>query len=491
MLTRRALVALLGGWAGLAHGAADFDFDHLKARAQALAQAAYVAPPAQDAALAPIDPARARDLTVKPARAPWSMQSRFVPLPLAPRAGCAPTRLHSIQASGIESFEYRPELFDWAAVGVTAPPAAGFCGFRLLYPPATGGGRVDLARFGGDAWQLAGAGQAFGVAAWVGGDIGSDGQARAAPLREFWLQRPAAGARQLRLYALADAPALAAAVQIDVVPGPVNRAEVRMALYPREGAGELLLAPLTGSFLQGELQPRRLSPLQAERHSVDGLAIHTAAGGWVWRPLDNPRGRSAYSFLVDTPRGFGLLQRDRKPGHYEPGTAHAQQPDLWLTPAGDWGAGQLRLIESAAQADEPPNVVVGFVPRQRPAAGAEIDLAYTLQWSAAGSLPQPGGWVVATRSGAANNGADRRYAVDFAGPALQGLPPGVVPTAVIDVARGGKLRRQQVQANPYAGGWRLLFDFGRETDAPLQLRAYLQHADQPLTETWDYVDPSR
>lgn len=490
MLMRRAWVALLVGFAGLAHGAG-VDFDHLKARAQALAQAAYVAP-APDAALAAIDPARLRDLTVKPARAPWSMQSRFVPLPLAPRADCAPTRFHSIQASGIASYDYQPELFDWAAVGVaTAPAAAGFCGFRLLYPPASGGGRVDLARFGGDAWQLVGAGPVFGAGAWVGGDIARDGLARAVPFREFWLQRPAAGARQLRLYALADAPALAAAVQIDVVPGSVNRAEVKMAVYPREGAGELLLAPLTGSFLQGESQPRRVSPLQAERHSVDGLAIHTAAGGWVWRPLSNPRGRSAYSFLVDTPRGFGLLQRDREPGHYEPGTAHAQQPDLWLTPTGDWGAGQLRLIESPAEADEPPNVVVGFVPHPRPAAGAAIDLAYTLQWSAAGSLPQPGGWVVATRSGAAGDGAGRRYVVDFAGPALQGLPPGVAPTAVIDVARGGKLRRQQVQANPYVGGWRLSFDFSRETDAPLQLRAYLQHADQPLTETWDYVDPSR
>jgi transposase len=54
-----------------------------------------------------------------------------------------------------------------------------------------------------------------------------------------------------------------------------------------------------------------------------------------------------------------------------------------------------------------------------------------------------------------------------------------------------ELQRQQVVANPHTGGCRLLFEFDRETDAPLQLRAYLQHADQPLTETWDYVDPPR
>ena len=494
MLNRCGLALLLASLSG-ALGAAgkDFDFDTLKARARQQAAAAYSPPPQVDAALAQIDPARQAAALLKPRYAPWSMASRFVPLPLAPRADCAPTLFNSIQASGIERFDYRPELFDWPAAGLPAPgPAAtGFCGFRLLYPSPGDGEREDLARFQGDAWQLVGSGSLWGAAALSVGVIDEDGRVQAAPFREFWLVRPAAGARQLRLYALADAPALTAALQVDLVPGVAGRADVQVALYPREGAGKLLLAPLAGSFVQGEHRPGRVLPLQAEVHSVDGLAIHTAAGGWLWRPLDNPPQRSTYSFLVNTPRGFGLLQRDRDAGHYEPDAPHPRQPDVWLVPGADWGAGQLRLLEAPAGNADERNVQVGFVPDQQPAPGAGLELGYSVQWSTEPSLPRPDGWVIATRSGAAGSDGRRRYVVDFVGPALRGLPPGAAPVAVIDIGRGGGLQRQQVVANPHTGGWRLLFEFDRATDAPLQLRTYLQHADQPLTETWDYVDPPR
>lgn len=494
MLNWLSLGLLLAVCAGAASAAGkDFDFDALKVRARQQAAAAYSPPPQADGALAQIDPARRAAALLKARYAPWTMASRFVPLPLAPRAGCAPTLFNSIQASGIERFDYRPELFDWPAAGLPEPgPAAtGFCGFRLLYPSAGDGKREDLARFEGDAWQLVGTGSLFGAAALAVGVIDNDGRAQPAPFREFWLVRPAAGARQLRLYALADSPALAAAFQIDLVPGAAGRADVQVALYPREGAGKLLLAPLAGSFVQGEHRPGRVLPLQAEVHSVDGLAIHTAAGGWLWRPLDNPAQRSAYSFLVNTPRGFGLLQRDRDAGHYEPDAPQPRQPDLWLVPGADWGAGQLRLLEAPAGSADVRNVLVGFVPDQQPAPGVGMELGYAVQWSTDTSLPRAGGWVIATRSGAGGGDGSRRYAVDFVGPALRGLPPGAAPVAVIDIGRGGGLQHQRVVANPHTGGWRLLFEFDRDTDAPLQLRAYLQHADQPLTETWDYVDPPR
>jgi len=164
---------------------------------------------------------------------------------------------------------------------------------------------------GVDALHLVGAGQAFGAGALAVAVIDNDGRAQPVPFREFWLVRPAAGARQLRLYALADSQAVTGAFQIDLVPGATSRAQVRLALFPRAGAGKLLLAPLAGSFVQGEQRPGRALPLQGEVHSVDGLAVNTATGGWIWRPLDNPPDRRADSFPVNTPRGFGLLQRDR------------------------------------------------------------------------------------------------------------------------------------------------------------------------------------
>ena len=46
-------------------------------------------------------------------------------------------------------------------------------------------------------------------------------------------------------------------------------------------------------------------------HDSDGLLMHTAAGEWIWRPLSNGPGLQVTSLRDDTPRGFGLLQRDR------------------------------------------------------------------------------------------------------------------------------------------------------------------------------------
>lgn len=494
MLSRRALGVLLAVLASAASASGkDFDFDTLKARARQQAATAYSPPPSVDGALAQLDPARRGAALLKPRFAPWSMASRFVPLPLAPRPDCAPTLFNSIQASGVARFHYRPELFDWPAAGLPAPgPAApGFCGFGLLYPSGADGARQDFARIEGDALQLIGTGQAFGAAALAVGVIDNDGRAQPVPFREFWLVRPAAGARQLRLYALAQSQALVGAFQIDLVPGAVSRAQVRLALYPREGAGKLVLAPLGGSFVQGEHGSARALPLQAEVHSVDGLAINTATGGWIWRPMGNPSGYGSVGFPVNTPRGFGLLQRDRDVDHYDADAPHPRQPDVWLVPGGDWGPGQLRLFEGPADGADVRNVQVGFVPDQQPAPGSGLVIDYSVQWSTEEPLSRAGGWVVATRSGAGDSGGSRRYAVDFVGPALQGLPPGTAPVAVIDIGRGGGLQRQRVVANPHTGGWRLLFEFDRETDAPLQLRTYLQHADQPLTETWDYVDPPR
>jgi glucans biosynthesis protein len=492
MLTARGFGLLLACWTGVAAAGPGFDFEVLKARARERAAAAHQPPAAAGTALGQIEPARLDAVALKPARAPWSMRARFVPLPLAPRPDCAPTQFRSIQASGVEHFVYRPQLFDWTGAGVPppGPAAAGFCGFRVLYPAADGT-RVELARFTGDALQLAGADGTLGVQAPVAGEIGADGRVQPVPFREFWLVRPAAGARQLRVYALAESPALVAAVQIDLKPGAVPRADVVTALYPRAGLAAVLLAPLAGEFVQGELRPAAARPLHAEWHDADGLSVRRARGGWLWRPLDNPGEHTAHGLAFGAPRGYGLSQRDRDAAHYAPGAVHPRQPDVWLQPEGSWGEGELRLVASPARPPGTRNVLAGFVPAREPVPGEELRLRYRLTWSADNVLPRPGGWVVATRSGAADGEARRRYAIDFAGPSFGGLPAGAVPEPVVDVGRGGRLRRAWVQANPHTGGWRLFADVARVGDGPLPLRAYLQHADEPLTETWGHVDLPR
>ena len=461
--------------------AAPFDFESVKRLAKERLLAPYVVPADSGGP----DDSTWPTVRIKPQHAPWTMRSRFVPLPHPARRGCVPTRWHSIQLNGVRPLEYRPTLFDWADADVpdAGDGGAGFCGFDLLYPRTAGAGHAPFARIGGERWQLTGAGLPYGAAAWLVASLDHNGVAHPVPFTDHWLVRPAAGAHQLRLYALAESATLVAAAQMDLKPGTDGQARVQLAVYPRPGAGALLLAPLVGSFVQDEHRPGRVSPLQAEQHTVDGLSVRNPAG-WIWRPLHNPPAPRADSFLGATPRGWGLRQRDRTPDSYAPGSAHPRQPDVWVEPDGDWGDGQLRLLEQPAQDIAAYNVQVGFVPTQAPAPDSVLEIAYTVHWQAH-EAPVPVGRVVATRSGAAGQDERRRYAVDFGG--LQ-LPAGTVPEAVVDIGRGGQLRSQRLVTNPHTGGWRLLFDFDRESDGPLQLRAYLQHDYQAVTETWDYVD---
>lgn len=481
MLSRYRPLAALALIMAAPAAAARFDFESVKQLARERLLTPYVAP-ADSGGLNDADWSKVR---IAPRYAPWTLGSRFVPLPRPARAGCVPTRWHSIQLDGVRPLEYRPGLFDWAGVEApdTGDSGGGFCGFDLLSPRTTGAGHAPFAQIGGKHWQLTGAGLPYGAAAWLVASLDDGGLAHPAPFTDHWLVRPAADARQLRVYALAESASLVAAAQMDLTPGSEGRARVHLAVYPREGGGPLLLAPLIGSFVQDEHRPGRVLPLQAEQHTVDGLSVHNPAG-WLWRPLHNPPQPRADGFPGAVPRGWGLRQRDRSTGSYAPGSAHPRQPDVWVKPDGDWGDGQLRLLEQPAQDLAAHNVQVGFVPAQAPAPGSVLEVAYTVHWQAR-EAPMPVGRVVATRSGAAGRDERRRYAVDFSGPAL---PAGSVPEAVVDIDRGGRLRSQRVVANPHTGGWRLLFDFERESDGPLQLRAYLQHDYQAVTETWDYVD---
>ena len=53
-----------------------------------------------------------------------------------------------------------------------------------------------------------------------------------------------------------------------------------------------------------------------------------------------PGGDARFDFLNRSPRGFGLLQRDRDLAHYEDLEANYHlRPSAWVEPVGDWGAG--------------------------------------------------------------------------------------------------------------------------------------------------------
>ncbi|MFX8137505.1 glucan biosynthesis protein, partial [Acinetobacter baumannii] len=73
------------------------------------------------------------------------------------------------------------------------------------------------------------------------------------------------------------------------------------------------------------------------------------SGEWIWRPLANPPALRSQRFADDGPRGFGLLQRDRNPDHYQDdGVFYEKRPSVWVEPTHDWGEGAVELVELSA-----------------------------------------------------------------------------------------------------------------------------------------------
>ena len=101
-----------------------------------------------------------------------------------------------------------------------------------------------------------------------------------------------------------------------------------------------------------------------------------------------------------------------------------------------------------------------------------------------------------TRSGrsfAALGKDEQQVIVDFAGPALAALPADAAVKAVVTgVANVDVVVDQRLpqRGQRHAGAWRSRFK-QRQADQPVELRAFLQHGNDILSETWTHVIPPR
>jgi glucans biosynthesis protein len=281
-------------------------------------------------------------------------------------------------------------------------------------------------------------------------------------------------------------------------PGASTTLTVTARLFLRVGAGPvntLGLAPLTSMFLHGENQPNA-NDFRPEVHDSDGLLMHTGDGEWLWRPLQNPAQTSVSSFSMRQPRGFGLMQRDRRFASYEDIEArYERRPSAWVRPLGDWGAGRVELVQLRTPDETHDNIVAYWVPATLPAPGQPLDLAYELSWQGDVQQTPPGAWVAQSRRGSGytklSPGEQQRqpqFVLDFAGPALEALPADAPVRAIATADANGRIAEAHAYPNPNQRGWRVTLRVERLDPArPVELRVFLQHQNDTLSETWTHA----
>lgn len=392
---------------------------------------------------------------------------------------------------------YQAQLFDFGRTKIERPLPVnlGFAGFRLHYP--LNSPRVFdelIAYLGASYFRFLGRDQRYGLSArGLAVNVAGDEAEEFPYFREFWIENPPPNAERAVIYALLDGAAATGAYRFDVQPGPETLVEVSVTLFPRRLLPALGLAPLTSMFFTGENDRRLADAFRHEVHDSDGLLLHTGAGEWLWRPLRNPARKSVSALLDTNPRGFGLMQRDRRFESYQDLEAlYHQRPGYWVEPVGNWGEGHVELVEIPTEDETKDNIVASWVPRRPFEPGQAATVTYRLRAIGEGARLHAGGKVVNTfqapprASGSAEAGdpTARRFLVDFAGGDLDYYLSDPGQVQVVPSTSAGRITHTSVAPNEPIQGFRATFDVKLEPGQSTDLRAYLRAGSRALTETW-------
>lgn len=397
-----------------------------------------------------------------------------------------PVEINTVENGQATKLAFNADMFTYQGI---EPPAADtpleFSGFRGRTPLNSPDYMDEFLVFAGASYFRAIArGQVFGLSA-RGLAIGTaDPAGEEFPFfREFWLERPGDG--RMVVHALLDGPSASGAFRFTIRPGDETVMDVEATIFARADIRTLGLAPLTSMFLFDAKEREAYDDFRPGIHDSDGLAMWNGGGERIWRPLHNPRLLQVSSFADNGPRGFGLIQREKRFAEYEDLEAlYHKRPSLWVEPIGDWGKGHVMLVEIPNVTEIHDNMVAFWRPEQPLLAGTETTFTYRLTW----------GWDVpattllrATRtlSGVGSQENWRRFTVDFSSPGAATSPPATEFVANLS-ASVGAVHNVVVMDNPEVGGVRVAFEVDPQGAEAVDMRLDLLRNGAPAGEVWVY-----
>lgn len=482
-----------------------FEFQAVIDKAKVLAQQPYEAPPPIPKFMQELSFTQYQGIRFKPEHNLWADGPGPFQVMLV-SAGLFyhhPVAINVIEKGRVRPIPYRKdhfsfELGDGGEIEKKIPADLGYAGFKLTFPFKARETQNQFLVFAGASYfRGVGADNAFGLSArGIAVDTGLPSGEQFPSFVEYWLERPAAGAKTVTVYALLDGESVTGAYRFVVRPGAVTTLAVEARLFPRKDIRLLGVAPLTSMFFYGENTPRPRGEWRPEVHDSDGLLIHNGASGeWLWRPLLNPKRLQMDYFAVDNVRGFGLMQRQTEFDAYQDLNARYElRPSAWVESKGDWGRGNVVLVQLPTPNETNDNIVAFWSPREPAAAARPLALNYSVRFGGPDIADEPLARAHHSFVGSGNivgGGTiegSYRVLVDFAGGPLAERPTKAPLTAVVTALEDGEVLESFVEPVE-RGRWRLSLLARPAPDKPLALRAFLKEGDQTLTETWTYRLP--
>jgi len=413
--------------------------------------------------------------------------------------------VHVIQNGRVENIPYNQDFFDFGTNSAVNIPEGKmkFSGLRVHYPLNRPDYLDELAVFQGATYFRALAKNlVYGLSARaVAVNCGGPGVEEFPRFRALWITRPDDKENSIRIFGLIDSPSLAGAAEFVITPGTTTIMRNRIAIYARKKIAHLGIAPLTSMYWYGRQTGMRFSDFRPEVHDSDGLLMNNGAGEWLWRPLAHEGKFRFCSFVDKTPKGFGLLQRDRSFTSYADLEAHYQdRPSAWVTPTGDWGEGAIRLLELPTVDEFNDNIVAFWEPKKALSAGQNAEFAYEIQWFGDNPKLPDTGRTFSTRVADIPDPEDkdlaadgktviRKFVLDFCWPEVSedaSSTNQLVPS--VSVQNATLLGKPVQQYNAYERTWRLFFKAAAPKGGdPVECRAFISRNAKPVTETWIYL----
>ncbi|HVY06593.1 MAG TPA: glucan biosynthesis protein G [Burkholderiales bacterium] len=409
-----------------------------------------------------------------------------------------PVRINEINGDGVAEIKFDPSMFDYGASKIDPAKAGGlgFAGFRVHFPMNSKAKDEVVSFLGASYFRALGKDQQYGLSARaLAVDTGLAGGEEFPRFVEFWVERPAAGAKELVIYGLMDSRRMTGAYRFLLRPGVETVMDVKSRLYLREPVGKLGVAPLTSMFFFGENQKAPTDDYRPEVHDSDGLLLHAANGEWIWRPLVNPKRLLVTSFATANPLGFGLMQRDRSFDHYEDlDSRYENRPSAWVEPKGAWGQGRVELVQIPSPDESNDNIVAYWVPDSPPQPKQGWDVEYRILWQKDPDSRTPQAWVAQTRRGHGYEKIPENtigLLVEFEGAPFKKLPADTALEGVVSGDANVEIIKRHTYRNDVTGGWRIALWVKRlDNGKPAELRAHLRNGNETISETWSYILPT-